>query len=56
VSEIESVVCTEQTFHSIIINAADKNIKMNKGFLLGIFACGVEVEGAAVVFDGVPLA
>jgi hypothetical protein len=41
------------------MNAADKNIKTNNCFLLGIFACGVEVGslgGAAVVLDGVPLA
>jgi hypothetical protein len=44
----------------MIINAADNKIKTNERFLLGIFACGVEVGslvgGAAVVLDGVPLA
>jgi hypothetical protein len=43
----------------MIINAADNNIKTNKVFLLGIFACGVAVGslgGAAGVLDGVPLA
>jgi hypothetical protein len=42
------------------MNAADKNIKMNKGFLLGIFACGVGVVngllGVTAVVFGVPLA